>query len=274
MILDDFDGVMDSSLDAMQRDSPSDLITQDLNDLPDDLLRLIAIKLSHVDQYGQGYVMGGMNALRLVSKRFMRVVKSCATWLTQLQYNGPESLPLVLKRCRRIEHIRCNSRNIRSLEGCPDGLKSLFIGQGESLENLEPLRGCTQLESFEIGFAFQITDLGPLHGCTRLKRLVLTYSKVAKISALASMPLLEDLIILVCCNIRSLDPLSGLKMLRSFEVQVIDPQTSVLPLSLCTSLKVLICSPNTVDLKELMKKMPGLQLSTDTTTMEFALKTR
>ena len=233
----DSDEALALSLDAMQLDSPSDLITLDLNDLPDDLLRLIALKLSHV-VYGEG--KGGMNVLRLVSKRLMQVVESCATRLTKLGDKGPESFPLALRRCKRIEHITCWSSFLKSLEGCPDGLKSLIIRYGDLLSSLEPLRGCTELESLEIGCSFRITDLSPL----------------------ASMPLLEDLKILGCSNIKSLNPLSGLKKLRSCDVRGVDPQTSVLPLSLCESLKVLISSPMelspAVDLEELMKKMPEL----------------
>ena len=62
------------SLDAMQLDSPSEI---NLIDLLDDLLRLIVLMLSNVDVMGWG--RGGMNASRLVSRRLMRVVESCAT---------------------------------------------------------------------------------------------------------------------------------------------------------------------------------------------------
>jgi hypothetical protein len=62
-----------------------------------------------------------MNVLRLVSKRLMRVVESCATRLTYQSYNGPKSLPLMcvaLRRCHRIDYIKCNSP-LSSLEACP-----------------------------------------------------------------------------------------------------------------------------------------------------------
>ena len=244
----------------MHLDSQSD-------DLPDDLLRIIALNLSRVGDNGLG--RGGMNVLRLVSKRLMRVVESCATRLTKIDTKSPKGqiqsqssvlLPLALGRCKRIEHIRCDSRKLESLEGCPDGLKSLVISYGQSTHSLGPLRGCTQLEIFEIGYAFQITDLSPLNACIGLKKLVLTYSQVADISALASMSLLEDIKILGCSSIKSLDPLSGLKKLKKLNWRGNNPQTSLLPLASCTGLGHLRCDWKAVHLKELQMKLPHLVL--------------
>ena len=159
------------SLDAMQLDSPSEI---NLNDLPDDVLRPIILIFSNVDvmRWGQG----GMDVFRLVCKRLMRVVESCATRLTHY-HRGPDSLPLVLRRCMRIEHIRCRSFNLRSLEGCPNGLKSLDI-YCPSLQSLEPLKGCTELESLEINGAVCISDLRPLASCTKIKKLTISYSQL------------------------------------------------------------------------------------------------
>jgi hypothetical protein len=96
------------------------------HEAPNDVFKPIVLPLSDVD--ADGYGKGGSNALRLVSKRCMQVVESVATRLTCKGY--ADSLPLdVLKRCKRIEHIKCYDLN--SLEGCPDGLKSLYIGYGE-----------------------------------------------------------------------------------------------------------------------------------------------
>ena len=228
------------------------------NDAPDDLIELIVLVFSTVDQYGHG--KGGMNALRLVSKRLMRMVESCAARLTNLQgYVGPDSFPANLKKCKRIESIRCNSHNLENLRGCPDGLKSLQA-DGHSLESLEPLKGCTQLETLEILTAVDISDLSPLTSCTRLKALALTSSPATDLSPLSSMLMLNTLDITGCHNIKSLDPLSGLTSLWLLSCRGIKPKTSLLPLASCSNLSMLMCDDEAVDLKELHKKFPSLYL--------------
>jgi hypothetical protein len=163
------------------------------HEAPHDIMELIVMQFSNVEH---GWGKGGMNRLRLVSKRLMRVVEPCATSLS-FQQPGPGSslLPLgLVGRCLRIEHISyLGNSSISSLEGCPNGLKSLFIiNKGHSLQSLEPLRGCTELESLKIHFAGQISDLSPLTLCTRLKKLELYFSAASDLSVLSSMPLLEE----------------------------------------------------------------------------------
>ena len=213
------------------------------HEAPNDIMELIVFKSSDVGETGWG--MGGMNVLRLVSKRLMRVVESCATRLTNhLTWNGPNSFPFFLRRCKRIERITCHSHNLwRSLEGCPNGLKSLTM-LGESLESLD---------------ARHISDLSPLASCTKIKKLIIKYSQVSDLSPLSSMPLLEDLVIYECSGIKSLHLLSGLMNLRKLDRCGIDPETSLMPLTLCTGLKELWCSRNAVDLEELRKMLPGLR---------------
>ena len=76
------------------------------HEAPNDVFELIIMQFSDVDE------TGGMNVLRRVCKRLMRVVESCATRLTYQSNNGQESFPLTrvaLRRCHRIEYIICNS---------------------------------------------------------------------------------------------------------------------------------------------------------------------
>ena len=159
------------------------------HEAPDDVFEMFVTTLSDVDQTGKG--KGGLNVLRLVSKRCMQVVESVATRLTIESY--VETLPVAsMKRCIKIQHIRFNGRgrqhklksNLRSLVGCPDGLKSLHIAYGSSLESLEPLSVCKELETLHIVYATEISDLSPLSACTRLKKLVLSCSKATDISIL------------------------------------------------------------------------------------------
>ena len=228
-------------------------LSQIYRDAPDAIMGLIVMHLS--TEYG----MGGLNVLRLVSKRLMRVVESCATMLTQLSINGPGSFPLALMRCSKIESIACNSLNLRSLEGCPDGLKSLIIRYGGLLQSLEPLRGCIELESLYIYDAGSISDLRPLASCTKLKTLALNSSQISDLSPLSSMVLMEELSILAC-EPESLQPLSGLMNLQRVDCREIDPSVSLQPLESCTGLTLLKCDENAVGLEELKRKLPGLSL--------------
>ena len=162
------------------------------HEAPDDVFEMIVTTLSDVDQTGKG--KGGLNVLRLVSKRCLRVVESVATRLTGR--GDVRTLPVVvINRCKRIEHIRCGG--VDSLEGCPDGLKSLIISDGSSLESLEPLSACKELETLEIIQAHLISDLSPLSLCTRLKKLKIKWSNVTDLSPLSSMSDLEDLYLLM-----------------------------------------------------------------------------
>ena len=159
------------------------------HEAPDDIMEHIISMFSDCDEWGGN---GGMNALRLVSKRLMHAVEACATRLTnEKRDDGLESLPItLLKRCKRIEHITCDSR-LSSLEGCPAGLKSLWIRSGALLQSLEPFSVCIGLENLFISSdATCIFDLSPLATCTRLKKLTISGSIVTDISFLASMPLL------------------------------------------------------------------------------------
>jgi Leucine-rich repeat (LRR) protein len=139
------------------------------------------------------------------------VVESVATRLT---HKGYVSLiyPTALVRFKRIEHIRC--ARVTGLEGCPNGLKSLFIEYGDSLKSLEPLFTCKELEILEINsyLSTQIADLSPLSACTKMKKLTVQRSGVTDLSPLSSMPLLEEAN-LSLASIKDIYPLSHCKKL-------------------------------------------------------------
>ena len=225
------------------------------HEAPDDIMELIVKLFS--DLNSRGRVKGGMNVLRLVSKRLVRMVESCATRLVNTsEGDGPESFPLAFKRCKRIEHIRCDSRNLKSLEGCPDGLKSLYIGHGSQFRSLEQLRGCTQLERLTIMYADQVSDVIPLNACAKLKKLILPYSQVTDILAFASMPLLEEMVLLKSDNqpsIKDLSPLVQCKRLKKLEIRDNRDIEDISPLAQCTQLEDLDMSGLTKinDLKHL-----------------------
>ena len=253
-----------SRLAAMQRDFKHlPLLRQVYHEAPDDVFELIVSKFSVFDKDGGG----GMNVLRLVSKRLIRVVESCATRLTQLnrRWSGPRKLPVFLRGCKRIRHIKCDSYNLRSLEGCPDGLRSLDA-VGASLTSLEPLRSCTQLERLDIKVstnaknATQISDLGPLEACTRLKKLTIIHSQVTDISALSSMPLLNELNLYKKnqSSIKDLSPLIQCQRLVKLRIGGNRDIKDISPLAQCTRLELLW--------------IPGLSVITNLKPLSFLTK--
>ena len=158
-----------------------------------------------------------------------QVVESCTTRLVNRQKeDGPDSLPIpIIKRCGRIEVIRCHSHNLRSLEGCPNGLKRLSIGR-----------------------ALHLSDLSPLATCSMMQCLALEESSIIDISVVASMPLLEAF---MCTkvgigrpSIKDLSPLSCCPRLHTLflcgnrELEIRD----ISPLSACTALEKIRITPS------------------------------
>ena len=132
------------------------------HEAPDDVFELSVRLLSEVDEYGRG--RGGLNVTLLVRQRCMRVVESVATRLTHIANEDDEEMEegqyylllVALTRCKGIQHIKCESEYLVSLEGCPNGLKSLIIIDGSSLERLEPLSACHELETLTIRYSYSV----------------------------------------------------------------------------------------------------------------------
>jgi hypothetical protein len=121
------------------------------HEAPNDVFELIVLQCSDVvkDKWGCWVGNGGLNVLRLVSKRCMQVVESVATRLTH-KAEADSLTVAALKRCSRIEHIGCDI--LGSLEGCSNGLRSLVIMGGSTLESLEPISACKELETADVRF--------------------------------------------------------------------------------------------------------------------------
>lgn len=168
--------------------------------LSDDLLILILQRLSKVDGWGVGY--GGMTCMRAVSKRMMQMVESCTKQISHGNLYGVHGLPLALKRCSRVTHIHLSSTNLKSLEGVPPTLQSLFLVgmqysqmyllEGGPVESLRPLGGCPDLEIIQLNDGCDLTDLSPLASCHKMKSITIHFSKITNISSVTSMPLLEN----------------------------------------------------------------------------------
>ena len=158
------------------------------HEAPDDVFVML---LSDMGEYGWGN--GGFNNLRLVSKRCLRVVESVATRLTYKEQDGQNSLPIsTLQQCKRIEHIRCDSENLSSLEGCPDGLESLVI-KGKCIRSLAQLSACAKLKSLEMDQTNWVSDISPLSSCANLQKIIFWDSVVIDLTPLSSLTLLEEL---------------------------------------------------------------------------------
>ena len=212
-----------------------------------------------------GMGRGGMNVLRLVSMRMKRVVESCATMLTNTrEADGPDSLPLdLMNRCRRIELIRCCSHNLRSLEGCPNRLKSLHIDNGQHIQSLEPLRGCSGLERLRIDSAFQVSDLSPLAECTIMTHLYFIGSCVTDISVLASMPRLLSVAFPKLPgqpSIKDLSPLASCKSITGLYLEGNSELKDLSLLKILTGLKALSISSIPTDDLTPLTALPKLQI--------------
>ena len=263
------------------------LLRQVYHEAPDDVLELIVSKCFKLDEDDIG--RGGLNAFRLANKRLQQVAESCTTKLTNWQKeDGPDSLPIhVIKRCGRLEEINCDNNNLRSLEGCPDGLKRLVVGNTSHLSDLSPLASCIKLEVLYIDRKHEdssiteisavssiplleefcirkssIKDLSPLSSCPILKRLWIGDNAVVKdLSPLSHLTALASLEIIDCPLITKLEPLSNLRNLNELYCYGIHPDTSLLPLASCTGLKELECDRDAVDLEELMRRRPDLEIT-------------
>ena len=227
-----------------------------------------------------------VDSFRLANKRLKIVIESCTTRLTnRLEKDGPDSLPIpVIEICRRINDIRCMSHNLRSLEGCPDGLRILYIGSAPDLSDLSPLASCSKMKilfiedssvtdisvvsSMPLLEVFvclkypgrpSIKDLSPLSSCPKLKILYLGGNlEIKDLSPLSACTALEVLRITLCSLISNLSPLSNLQNLEELYCRDIHPQTSLLSLASCPRLKQLECHTDAVDLVELRRRRPDL----------------
>jgi hypothetical protein len=236
--MDDKDMDKEEKLAAMQRDFKRlPLLRQVYHEAPDDVFELIVSKCCQLNDDGWG--LGGLNAFRLANKRLKQVVESCTTMImNELEADGPDSLPIpIIQKCRRIERILCSSHNLRSLEGCPNGLKKLHIGYAPHLSDVSPLASCSIMEDLWVEdssitdisvvasmpllelFACQkragslsIKDLSPLTSYPRLKALLLGGNEeLEDISPLSAVTALEDLELTNCPLITSLAKISSLE---------------------------------------------------------------
>ena len=200
-------------------------LRQVYHEAPDDVFELILSKCSDIDISGWG--MGGLNAFRLANKQLKHVSDSCTTRLAKRQVedgqepDGSSILPIpIIQKSRRVEEIRCQIRNLRSLEGCPCRLKQL-----------------------DIGYAPHLSDLSSLASCSTMTSLVIWDSSITDISVITSMPLLE---MFVCekrsgrPSIQEFSPLSSCPMLITLYIGGNRELKDLSPLSACTALETLI----------------------------------
>ena len=238
------------------------LLRRVYDEAPDDVFELIVSECCDFGDDGCG--RGGLNAFRLANKRLKQVVESCTTMLTNRQKeDGPDSLPIpIIQRCRRIEVIRCLSHNLRSLEGCLDGLKGLVIGRAPHLSDISPLASCIMMDTLFIEDS-SITDISvvvsiPLLNTFTCQKRGLGRPSIKDLSPLSSCTRLKMLLLGGNYEIKDLSPLSVCTNLEELEICGIRPETSLLPLASCTRLKELKCRPDAINLNELMIRRPDL----------------
>ena len=214
---------------------------------------------------------GENSVFRLINERFAWLVQGLEQHSTlvhlvdqnrDMDEKGPATLPVSgLRRCNKVKMIKCHSHNLRSLEGCPNGLKKLEIGAAPLFSDLSPLASCSMMESLKIysssitdisvvssmpllenfgchkGAAPSIEDFSPLSSCPRLKHLDLSWNyDVEDLSPLSACTALEYLCV-GGCSIVSLVPLSGLKHLKVLTISENERIDDLSPLSLCGNLE-------------------------------------
>jgi hypothetical protein len=263
--------LQEQKLAAIERDFRNlPLLRRIYREAPDDIFELIVSKCFDGNQ------KGSLNFFRLVNKRCKQIIESRTTKLiNESVENGPATLPRGLhQRCRRIEHILCCSQNLRSLEGCPSGLRNLHIGDCPHLSDLSPLASCSMMAVLVINnssisdvsavshmlrlerFVLQkdeempsVKDLSPFCSCPVLKELFLGGNDhLEDLSPLSSCAALEELEINLCPCITNLSPLSSLKSLVKLHCWGINSEASLMPLVSCAGLKKVWCHDAAVDL--------------------------
>ena len=228
---------------AMQVVEESEVASRVYYEAPNDVFELIVSLFSNVDENGNG--KGGLNTLRLVSKRFKQAAEAVATRLTQLSNQTSLIAPLpykALMRCKMMERVKCDGYNIPSLQKCPDGLKSLVIANARFVTSLEPLSACARLEAIEMGYTPSLLDLTPLLSCTKITKLHIGYSKISSLAFMPSLPLLEDLSLGKGGerdSIKDLSPLCHCRRLRKLAVRGNVLLDDLSPLSQCPDLEEL-----------------------------------
>ena len=140
------------------------------HEAPDDVFELIVLQLPDLDKNGWG--KGDLNALRLVSKRCLRVVESVATRL--MHEGNTDSLPVaVLNRCKRIELSIWNLPLIKDLTFFEEGITKLRALNISFLpvNDLSPLIRLQELEELDCPYIPWTTSLLPLARCLKLKAI-------------------------------------------------------------------------------------------------------
>lgn len=249
-------------------DSPSEEIT--LNDLPDDLLKLIiapciapSCSIDHSFEKLirlMGTRPGDLNALRLTSKRLMQMVDAVATQLTfEPQPNGPNSSSVSIPKLAQYNRIKCiycfsHNFNCKSLEGISNAtlIKTIRItGSPFSGSDLSFFSSLNLLENISIS--------------GELKLHKLHYVRHTALSNILDLTPLASLVNLKIVNMSEqpvidLTPLSGLKLLSNVSCYFIPFETSLLPLQFCQSLGFLGCSAGSTGWEKLQMIMPNLYI--------------
>jgi Leucine-rich repeat (LRR) protein len=125
---------------------------------------------------------------------------------------------------------------------------------------LSPLSSCTALENLSTNACSLVSSLAPLSGLNLIKLYCARCPLIASLSSLSNLMNLQYINCSECPLITSLTPLLTLKILKVLSFRGIDPQTSLLPVVSCIGLKVLVCIHNAVDLEELGRRTPHLEI--------------
>jgi internalin A len=144
---------------------------------------------------------------------------------------------ITLAELKTVKSLNLSQATLDELDVCVfphmTGLKELFLGPSEQLDDLSPIARATKLESLRASIN-QVRDISPLSGMTKLDRLDLGRTQVSDLKPLSEMTVLTELQ-LDDTPVEDLKPLEKLTKLERLSIQ----RTRVKDVSVLKNLKSL-----------------------------------
>ena len=156
---------------------------------------------------------------------------------------------------------------IKSLEGLEYAVNMTSLDlTGNEVIDLNPLKGCKNLENLELDDQYlaesgqYLKDITPLKELTKLKKLVLKNNKIEDLSAIGNLTNLEELDLYGNRGIKSINGFENLKKLKKLLLNRTGGITDISPLKECKDLEELSIQNNKVSSIEALKDHEKLTL--------------
>ena len=170
-------------------------------------------------------------------------------------------------RLQKVTHLDlswCKSlQNVDGLRGCTN-LTNLNLAKCESLQNVDGLKGCTNLTNLNLAECESLLSVDGLQGCTKLMNLSLnTCKSLQDVDGLEGCTNLTTLELYDCWSLQNVDGLKGCTSLASLNLRICRSLQNVDVLKGCTNLTKLElgCSP--------LQNVDGLKGCTNLTNLDL-----